>query len=413
MLQLTRWDDDAKLAEMVKNVPAGESVSNRLWGALGKVGLTPWTLAERIVGTFRDEKKSLPMQVLKNINKFIESGLAPNVENYLSTDLKLRLLRANPDLHAANDAALRLEHEVATRVDLVGLATTGATPQRIPNQIHFIWLGKLIKEPAVANILKWAELAKEERWRVTVWTDTDSEWSPAVRGRLKEAGVDLRFDVDRQVDKRFKSPDPKVSGGAPGAVKSPYYSARDHNYAGASDLIRLSAWQKFGGIYSDVDIGPGEIELSRVPFATALDLPLFGPGLRDKISVNKVLQRDPGNPVTFVDIAEAARVQGQKGEFNNSFIVAQRQNVFLDPIINSVAQKVGQIDPDDWPHLGEGVAHVSGPSMIRQSLSRVVAISEGLTKHDADKFVEKVVCDWPLEWITGESENQAWLSKSK
>ena len=32
MLQLTRWDDDAKLAEMVKNVPVGGELS----GAFGE-----------------------------------------------------------------------------------------------------------------------------------------------------------------------------------------------------------------------------------------------------------------------------------------------------------------------------------------------------------------------------------------
>ncbi|WP_268250522.1 glycosyltransferase, partial [Streptomyces atratus] len=129
----------------------------------------------------------------------------------------------------------------------------------IPKELNFIWLGGELTDGARANLRTWAAKAEEAQWKLTIWTD---EGGRRNNKEFLKGLVDSGTVHQGRVEDLFKKD--KSSGGEklPSKVSKLYEAARKENsFAMASDIARYTLLHKHGGVYLDVDLGPGEAVL--------------------------------------------------------------------------------------------------------------------------------------------------------
>lgn len=150
-----------------------------------------------------------------------------------------------------------------------------------------------------------------------------------------------------------------------------YGFARKHNLAGASDLIRLSLLNRFGGAYVDVDIGPGDIDSRKFKTPDRLQRPVLAPGIRDEAGVRDLLNLDKHKALTPAHVKEAARRQRLTGTANNNFIASAPGAMALNPVINQIVKSANTLNEDAWANAGGMIAGVTGPMIIGGVLDRM------------------------------------------
>ena len=167
---------------------------------------------------------------------------------------------------------------------------------------------------------------------------------------------------------------------------------------------------KCGGVYIDVDIAPGTINLKTLSCkATPLTLPLFGPMVRDLKGVRSILHLEPEIPVTKTEIDRAVAIQTERGNINNNFIVVQTDCIFMDPLINFIAGQLAQYEEGFWKASKDFIAAITGPGAILGVLPKILRIRDNVNEGEAVVIMNKnFVCTWPVEWITPDSEDQDW-----
>lgn len=124
----------------------------------------------------------------------------------------------------------------------------------INKNIHFLWAGgKTIPEKNLDVIREWARINPD--YEVILWVDektTSQEEMAAFREKI--ASLDVKITIKDITEEKIVNP----------AIRHEL----DHlypNYGKSSDMIRLAALYKYGGIYLDSDVDPsgvpfGEIE---------------------------------------------------------------------------------------------------------------------------------------------------------
>jgi hypothetical protein len=79
--------------------------------------------------------------------------------------------------------------------------------------------------------------------------------------------------------------------------------------------------------------------------------------------------------------------------------------VFLEPMINDIARWAHNIKGEAW--CGDTASAATGPMAIAPVLRRTLSIRDIKTADEAlNALASQVVCTWPLQWLTPESENQ-------
>ncbi|MCC5644897.1 hypothetical protein LC607_18520 [Nostoc sp. CHAB 5824] len=269
----------------------------------------------------------------------------------------------------------------------------------VPKLLHFIWSGRKISSQAQENIKTWAKIAKEKGWDINVWTDAvDSNWEFQTRYFVFPSNsIKLRNINEDIIDERLWD-----------TYKGLIRGEKKKNYPAASDLARYSILQKYGGIYVDVDIAPGNVPLESTPLQRP-ELPLLGPEVRDKASVRQELEMDSKEEVTLDHINVAASRRIAKGLHNNNLIVSRANTQAMEKVILKVLENINKVggarllldSPSD-------AALITGP----------IAVKEGLLKYLEDLNPEmdrgflletlnnELIHNWELEWITQESETQ-------
>jgi len=399
-VSIRRSDDEIELEHRLAPIRQGVGgVREFLLDALKAIGATPESIEKKFLADFATEVGTYPIGMPEEVHRALDTVLGrESFEETLPDRVLLPVLRKPDDVKAVRTLELRLLQMISGLLGLDrGRLVGGDIAQPLPNIIHFVWSGREIAPSALANIVTWAARAETTEWNVLLWTDHEiSKWPPSIVEQLKKAKVQL-LDVNQIVDKR---------------LRDAYLIGRQYNLAGASDLVRLSALHVMGGIYSDVDIAPGSIDLPGIAKnfrVSPLALPLFGPGLRDIASVRQVLKMQDMQQVTDADVREAIRIQTGLGNINNNFIVAHPRCMFLDPVINFIRQGVDALGPDGWAASSGFIAGVTGPMAIKPTLERMVAIRDGMSLENADKFISQdIVCRWLLGWLTADSEDQDW-----
>jgi hypothetical protein len=127
----------------------------------------------------------------------------------------------------------------------------------LPKIIHFIWIGASMPEKGKTNVLAW----KKRNPTAQIWLWSDSRWHDrtnhiqngfgSMSGWAAERGITIKdISADSGV---FTEHYKKEAGYTKRAETDPNDTWT--NFGTASDLARYSILSKYGGIYSDSDLG--------------------------------------------------------------------------------------------------------------------------------------------------------------
>ncbi|HEX7026124.1 MAG TPA: DUF4157 domain-containing protein [Gammaproteobacteria bacterium] len=319
--------------------------------------------------------------------------------------------------------------------------------QQVPENIHMIWMGDRITEAAYNNIVAMHERIAEG-WRLTLWTDSRRRQYLAtplgrqLQGLARENETFSIADVDELIDQR---------------IAVTYARALERNaYSMASDLARYSILHRHGGVYMDVDLSPGNVNMDNWNMQMTLHgLPALGPNIRDvrardenlsiglgtlalrgelqssqetsdnlaeavNQSFDAVFGGNVGNVVNVppetlqqavtmesaIKTAAAAQVQYMLGNFSNQFIAAPAGHTFINHLINMLSRDLE--GRDDWDP--QQVAALTGPSKFSRVISSYYG-EQGISNIENSERRYMIDPHWlqqiaPMHWLTAESENQ-------
>ncbi|MFH8477099.1 glycosyltransferase, partial [Streptomyces sp. NPDC018000] len=346
-------------------------------------------------------------------------------------DARVRLLLRRLELQSLHVLRGELESRYAERV--AEIATPAGTLTPVPKDIHFFWMGEEPSAGALNNLEAWARSAGG-RWQQHLWTDaTYAEWSGPVRMRLEQIVTVHQDSLDslRIADR------PQVLEVYETAVANGAYNL-------ASDIARYVILERIGGVYADVDLHPGTVDLSSMEEITMRsgDLPLLAPRVRDMASVADALAAAgvdaPADRNEQVDLA--ARLRWDAGVLGNHLIVAPPGSEFITSLLDAIPKnfaalrkhmEVSSADTSQFPEELKNLApQISGPAMIEDRIPggekfpplqrfAMKAGAEGVAEFDGSSYPtfqrkEAIALFSPraleafqgIHWVTAESERQ-------
>lgn len=270
---------------------------------------------------------------------------------------------------------------------------------KIPALVHFVWIGKKPTQAAVENINRWVNKAKNTDWKIYLWTDKRYGKPKLLNGNWGLKGKIENKEISQALDKRL----------------SQHYerAVSKKTWNMASDLARYSILAKQGGVYADVDIGPGNVSLKEISDSSALfggELPLFGPGLRDEQQLDRMVP--PNTEDTLKKrLSQAIEELNTTGQFGNHFIAAPSQNDLIEKIIIACEKKLKEMDVSD---IEPGLAMMTtGPTIVLQQINHYLQ-EKGVSTDESRAAIDRMnpllnALFANLDWLTKESENQTHL----
>lgn len=272
-------------------------------------------------------------------------------------------------------------------------------PFVIPQILHFYWAGRDIDQGKVDNLTKWAMAARNSAWQIWIWHD----------GAVAKARDSGKLHGEITVMKVTPSViDPDLLY---------YYDAfiKAKNYPAASDLARYSILLRYGGVYADVDVGPGDMDFRR-PLVLDQPLPIqFGPQLRDAKAVLDALKIVAEVQVTPSMVQQAAELRRKEGSFGNHFIAVPSASPILRKMVRLISDRLQKLK-GELDQLAGNAAVLTGQGAIAQHLARDEIwtlvrdqyLKDGTLSRDqvVGAVFDQLVTSQPLEWLTPESEDQ-------
>ncbi|MFJ6490499.1 glycosyltransferase [Streptomyces californicus] len=323
-------------------------------------------------------------------------------EGYDAVELVLRRLRA------MNPAPDYLERLAADAAEFREATAVPAPP--VPKEIHFVWLGGDLPSDALTNITRWAGAAHAKGWRVNLWTDSRTSLSMATRFTIKTTPGLFRQDLALAIDDRLK------------AVFEAAGEARA--YPLASDLARYSVLQARGGMYADVDLGPGSFAFSEAntPRLRPNDPPVLGPLIRDRSGLNTILrdiamrngtpQPPTTGPLQPDDIHGAVTHLLETGGYGNHFIIAPPSSSFMERMIVQSVERLDGVTGGE--ELRSAAAAATGPFPLMRVLADHLRAEFGVNVLEPGEYPlfqrQGAAFHEDIDWLTPESENQAYES---
>ncbi|MFG3113672.1 hypothetical protein ACGF4C_04700 [Streptomyces sp. NPDC048197] len=347
-------------------------------------------------------------------------------------DARVRLLLRRLELQNLHVLRGELDARYAERVaERIALPDGALTP--VPKDVHFFWIGEEPSAGALHNLEAWARSAGG-RWQQHLWTDaTFAEWSEPVRTRLEQL-----VTVHQDALEALRIADRPQ-------VLEVYETAVAHGaYNLASDIARYAVLERLGGVYADVDLHPGTVDLSSMAEITmrAEDLPLLAPRVRDMGSVADALAAAgadaPADRMAQVDLA--ARLRWDAGVLGNHLIVTPPGSEFIASLLDAIPKNFAALrkhmtvplaDPSRFPEELKNLApQISGPGMIEDRIPggekfsplqrfAMKAGAEGVAEFDGSSYPtfqrnEAIALFSPraleafqgIRWVTAESERQ-------
>ncbi|WP_261957965.1 glycosyltransferase [Streptomyces nigrescens] len=432
-----------------------------------------------------DDGTPLTVDDRSGLTSFVEKALqadAPTGERLKARILLQRLEQLSLGRHPTDPVLERISQEQRTALGEVHQevrqhyerALASASPMSdgvlVPKKVHFVWFGKPMSHHGMANVLRWADhisranekLPPGKQWELNLWTDPKYNAKGAKKAwqtdmeRLRKAGVTVHTDTAekvagaaRSVQERHQQLDPDASRGLTGLpdLGQIYRTGlKQGAFNLGSDIARYAVLAEQGGVYADVDLGPGQVSFETMPDIRLRpdDVPLLSPGLRDLSSLLKELRdlglraqsgsTDSGGPITQEELLAAAKSRYEKGHLGNHFIVAPPNSDFINLLNEKIPQKFREISENSsrsGPDLTREAAAISGPGLIhfirqnqsgsalgeyveeRLSLWNAGTATEwqtppGLRSRDlVALFDPQLLTKWAgLEWVTAESAYQ-------
>jgi hypothetical protein len=270
---------------------------------------------------------------------------------------------------------------------------------RIPPLVHFIWIGGNISKGALDNVVNWAGRAKNTDWRINLWTDRTSKWSKTDSLKVWRNSIVFRY-IEDALDERLATTYKTATTGPQKAFPL------------ASDIARYSILKKYGGVYADVDLGAGRVELKETGAALRKnDAPVLGPLIRDTKHLNTVLGEAGAEKATGRPTAEQIKVAADyllsTGGYGNHFIAVQKDSAVMEKMISKIAGKIEGMDAEELHMAGPAA---TGPFALMQVVDEHLSAEFGVEslqrgEHSLFQAAGKHFHD-QMQWLTAESENQ-------
>ncbi|CAM5471064.1 hypothetical protein SCALM49S_05950 [Streptomyces californicus] len=297
----------------------------------------------------------------------------------------------------------QLENDAA---QFAAATTEPALP--VPKEVHFVWLGGDLPSAAFENITRWAAAARAGRWTVNLWTDSRTSLSLSTRLAIRTTPGLFRQELAPVIDPRLAAVfDDASEAGA---------------YPLASDLARYSVLQARGGVYADVDLGPGSLVLSdaNTPLLRPNDPPVLGPLIRDRSGLNTTLREiasrngTPAPPATGTshadDVRRAVTHLLEDGSYGNHFVIAPPSSSFMERMIVHAVDQLRKVSGDEDLKMAAPVA--TGPFPLMQVLAEHMAAEFGVNALERGEYPlfqrQGAAFHDGIDWLTPESENQAY-----
>ncbi|MFI8301764.1 glycosyltransferase [Streptomyces nigra] len=316
---------------------------------------------------------------------------------------------------------------------VIGAEPTGSVDAvTVPRALHFVWFGGELREAARLNLEAWKARAARSDWEINIWTDAGARTANADFFQAIQTDPGIRV---RPVDDSFFSElaeNEEMEAAA--IVRSAdlfEHAINRKAYEIASDVTRYVALYRMGGVYLDVDLAPGRIELPTTPVTMRQSsIPLFAPQIRDRGEFERILHEmgetagpdgttgAAGSSSSSVDeqLTHAAEWQYSQGRLNNSFLVAPAGSPFFRRAITDLIDPRDPLQQMRLQAPRQNAADITGPSLLSRTLMKTVTetgpLSPGVKL--ADAFSNRLILVHPsqrsrwngLGWITEESENQ-------
>ncbi|MFE1689930.1 TcdA/TcdB catalytic glycosyltransferase domain-containing protein [Streptomyces albidoflavus] len=240
----------------------------------------------------------------------------------------------------------------------------------VPKDLHFIWLGGAPSESAVVNLKEWKENAEESDWTLNLWTDGNSS---AFKSLEKDFGGHLKLRTDSDKFVKEKAGEDKARRKENYELYKNAKSKKAYNLS--SDILRYAVMKEYGGVYMDIDVAPGSVQLTAAPevLMRSEEIPLLAPRLRDKSSVNKELDRkNPDQDPTQGELEEAATGRYRKGVLGNNFILAPGSE-FMSELLEKLPKHFADLKEKYGDKVIDGdlpgfAPDISGPAFVEKVL---------------------------------------------
>ncbi|MBD2692096.1 glycosyltransferase [Anabaena catenula] len=259
---------------------------------------------------------------------------------------------------------------------------------QIPQRLHHFWAGGNLTQDALQNLIAWQEKAQTNAWSQTLWTDSkvnnhfNNPGLPQNLEFLKAQGINVQDMahiglMNQESDMAYFNLRKQLLQTGDTSVL-PYMS----------DLARYTHLYRQGGVYADVDINPGRVDLSnplthRDPVG---EVPLLGPGFRtqqDAIS----LGYDPLQPSDSPSNLAAINNSFSTYQIGNHFIATRPGTEMMKTVSGIAAKNLNQSSV------------TNGPSDVIRAFAK--------QDLDLDQVHEQANGPWNphIKWITDESNN--------
>ncbi|MFF4283607.1 glycosyltransferase [Streptomyces kronopolitis] len=299
----------------------------------------------------------------------------------------------------------------------------------VPNEMHFIWFGGGIADHACSNILEWTERGKKNGWSITLWADSNAKKSNEKKfTHLQSSGASVR-EFDEMLLQEF-----------PKARTLFRFAKETRAFAMCSDLARYAILLNHGGVYSDVDIAPGNgFPIPRIDSYDLDSIPAFAPLIRNEAHLRNILPEARADEVargarpselTGHDEVTAfvADYQLSRRQFGNHFIVTPPGLQFLNFLLESMPDLDNPYQSEkfralascnDGGDLRKSAACITGPgkiSAVTREFLKNTGKDNPLDPATPEELMKKIgtrpfaiirtIERKGIQWLTPESENQ-------
>lgn len=197
-------------------------------------------------------------------------------------------------------------------------------PDKIPDIIHFIWLGGPIPEKYLRTIIDVARIAKTSGFTFNLWMDDDSIKN--IEKTLKKMDLSLSYLESLGINiinintlKPIMNNDPFYTADAsyPKRDKADQFweyvdreTVGNKNYAAASDLLRYEILRQYGGYYFDTDTKFLFISQPSKPdyFTNDTDKAVYSADLKHFRSFEKDIREGKRQPIKFTSFRSSTGI---------------------------------------------------------------------------------------------------------
>ncbi|GEM36727.1 hypothetical protein NN4_12460 [Nocardia ninae NBRC 108245] len=238
---------------------------------------------------------------------------------------------------------LWLHDEMAQLAQYSGAAAEIAVHE-VPKELNFVWFGGALSAFALANVKEWVRSAAGSDWQLTLWTQRGYD---QVRTQLL-ADPELADVMDDTLHVADHLADFVGAVGGQELAAAFELTLQTGAFNLSSDIARYAVLHDRGGVYADVDLAPGPVDLADLGpmYMHEDDLPMFGPLIRDHQAVNHASYQ--GLPPSE-RIQRAVDDRYDWGWFGNHFIVAAPRSRYLADLITAIPEKIlSNYHEEDW-----------------------------------------------------------------